>query len=97
MILGLSYKSNVADLRNSLAFKIYKDLKKQFSNKIFAYDPVINNDDAKKLNIISKMKLINKYDLYVSLTNHKKIKKLFLGHYKKNKLKYLDYFNHFNK
>ena len=43
------------------------------------------------------MKLINKYDLYVSLTNHKKIKKLFLGHYKKNKLKYLDYFNHFNK
>jgi UDP-N-acetyl-D-galactosamine dehydrogenase len=97
LILGLSYKSNVADLRNSLAFKIYKDLKKQFSNKIFAYDPVINNDDAKKLNIISKMKLINKYDLYVSLTNHKKIKKLFLGHYKKNKLKYLDYFNHFNK
>ena len=28
LILGLSYKANVADSRNSLAIKIYLDLKK---------------------------------------------------------------------
>jgi len=97
LILGVSYKANVADLRSSLALKIFKDLREKFPNKIFAYDPIINKTDAKRLKIISKIKLINNYDLIVPLTNHKKIKKLFFEHYKKNKLKYLDYFNHFNK
>ena len=97
LILGVSYKANVADLRSSLALKIFKDLKRKFPSKIFAYDPVIDKNVAKSLKIINKIKLINNYDLIVPLTNHKKIKKLFSEHYKKNRLKYLDFFNHFRK
>jgi UDP-N-acetyl-D-galactosamine dehydrogenase len=97
LILGISYKANVADLRNSLALKIFKDLKKKFPSKIFAYDPIIDKNEANNLKIINKIKSINNYDLIVPLTNHKEIKKHFSKHYKKNKIKYLDFFNHFRK
>ena len=50
VIAGLTYKPNVADLRNSLAVKIFKKLKKKISN-IIAYDPTINEKSSKNLNV----------------------------------------------
>jgi UDP-N-acetyl-D-galactosamine dehydrogenase len=95
LILGVSYKANVADLRNSLSLKIYQSLKKKYKNKVFAYDPVINKGNARKLRILTKKKNIDYYDLVIPLVNHKIFKKEFSNDFKKNNKRYLDYFNYF--
>ena len=59
VIAGLTYKPNVADLRNSLANKIFKKLKKSIPS-IVAYDPTIDQNLARKLNIETNFKNIKK-------------------------------------
>ena len=81
-VIGLSYKPNVADLRNSLAMNIYKSLKRKYSN-IKNYDPIIDPKFAKKLKIIVSNKEIKKSDIYIFLVKHKKIKSIF-DHAKNN-------------
>ena len=81
LILGVSYKANVADLKNSLALKIYLRLKKKFKNKIFAFDTVIDKNSARKFNIYQKISKINNYDLIVPLVNHTDLKNRFLDNY----------------
>ena len=49
LILGLSYKADVSDIRNSLALDIFLKLKKKFKNKIYAYDPILNFESSKKI------------------------------------------------
>ena len=49
LICGLTYKENVSDLRNSLAYNIFKKLKNNL--KIFGYDPLVDRQLAKKSNI----------------------------------------------
>ena len=77
LICGLTYKKNVADIRNSLSLKIYNKIKKK---NIRGYDPLINKKLAKKLGLINNKKDLGKFDAYVFLTEHsfleKKIKNL---------------------
>ncbi len=95
LILGVSYKANVADLRNSLALQIYLKLKKKFKNKIFAFDSVIDKDSAQKFKIYQKISKINNYDLIVPLVNHTDLKNRFFSNYILRKDRYLDFFNYF--
>ena len=74
LLCGLTYKENVADLRNSMQLQIYKKLKKNKKN-IFGFDPILNKEVAKKLNLVSTDKNFKKFDIYVILTNHTLIKK----------------------
>ena len=74
LLCGLTYKENVADLRNSMQLEIFKKLKKNKKN-IFGFDPILNKDIAKKFNLISKDKDFKKFDIYIVLTNHSLIKK----------------------
>ena len=74
LLCGLTYKENVADLRNSMQLEIFKKLKKNKKN-IFGFDPILNRDIAKKFNLISKDKDFKKFDIYIILTNHSLIKK----------------------
>ena len=62
LIMGLAYKENSSDTRNSPVFKIYKKLKKNINiKKIHIYDPLVDyNFFKKKIQIISKLK--HKYD-----------------------------------
>lgn len=69
IICGLSYKKDVADLRNSLALKIYKNLRKK-NKKIKGFDPLINTQISKKNNLISSINQISKFDIFFILTNH---------------------------
>ena len=39
LLLGLSYKENIGDLRESPALKIFKIIAKRSSLKIYIYDP----------------------------------------------------------
>ena len=73
LICGLTYKKNVADLRNSLSLEIYNLLKKKF-NHIVGYDPLVDDKTAKKYKFKNKVKNFNDYDIYVDLVSHDKIK-----------------------
>ena len=77
LICGLSYKKNVADLRNSLSLKIFKKLKNKY---IKGYDPLINKKSAKKNGFITGFKNFKSFNIFIILTNHavleKDIKKL---------------------
>ena len=84
VIAGLTYKPNVADLRNSLAIKIYKRLKKYLSN-IVGYEPTINSKLAKRLKIEINFQKIKKADIFIFLVNHNKFKKIYTYAKKNNK------------
>ncbi len=68
IILGITYKKNVSDLRNSLAVKVYKRLKRKYRS-IKVYDPYIDIRFSKKYDLIKKEKLKN-FNIYIVLTNH---------------------------
>ena len=67
LICGLSYKKNVADLRNSLSLKIYNNLK---DKNIKGYDPLIEITSAKKNGLEKKKKDFLNFDIYKILTKH---------------------------
>ena len=94
LILEISYKANVADLRNSLALKIYSELKKKYKKRIYAYDPIIETKNFKNLKILNNIKGIDSFDLIVPLINHKVFKKKFSKDFKKNSFKYFDLFGY---
>ena len=73
LLCGLTYKENVADLRNSIQLQIYKRLKKNKKN-IFGFDPILDREVTKKLNLVSSNKNFKKFDIFVILTNHNLIK-----------------------
>ncbi len=73
LIMGLTYKKNVADLRNSLSIKVFQSLKKNFL-KFNCYDPLINEIHKKRYSLIEK-KDIKNFDVYIVLTKHESIKK----------------------
>lgn len=75
IICGLSYKKDVADLRNSLALKIYKNLRRKNKN-IKGFDPLINTKISKKNNLISSINQISKFDIFFILTNHTILRKI---------------------
>lgn len=91
VVAGLTYKPNVADLRNSLAIKIFRKLKKKITN-IVAYDPIIETKLAKKLNIEINFQNIKKADVFIFLVKHDKFKKIYT-HIKKNNKTILDPFS----
>ena len=69
LFCGLTYKKNVADLRNSLGLKIFQSLKKN-NKKIRGYDPLLNNLISKKNNLVISLKEFKSFDIYILVTNH---------------------------
>jgi UDP-N-acetyl-D-galactosamine dehydrogenase len=82
-ILGLTYKPNVPDYRNSLAIDIYKKLKKDFKN-IKVYDPVIEKSFLQKNKIKNDLKKIMSSEIFILLVKHKQMNYL-INFAKKNK------------
>lgn len=95
LIIGLSYKAGIADLRNSINLKIYEILKKK-SGIVDIYDPFINNEAKKKFNSLAKININNNYDLilFLSKNDHFKTQYKMLNK-KKNKLKIMDPFEYY--
>ncbi|MDA7572709.1 nucleotide sugar dehydrogenase [Candidatus Pelagibacter sp.] len=90
LLNGITYKKNVADIRNSLPLNIFLKLKK-FNKNIDAYDYVCNNDAARKYGIKKKINKNIRYNLIIFLVNHKKNKKIY-DYAKKNKIQTFDPF-----
>ena len=84
LICGLTYKKDVSDLRNSLAFKIFQILK---NKNVRGFDPLIDLKTAQKNGILTKERELRKFDIFIFLTKHEKIKK-FLKKISNNKIIY---------
>ena len=69
LICGLTYKKNVADLRNSLSLEIFKKLKNKYKN-IKGFDPLVDSRIAKKNYFSNKIKNPSDYDILITLTKH---------------------------
>ena len=80
LVLGLTYKYLVSDIRNSQKIEIFNYLKKKYKNTI-AYDPYFNN---KKFNSINKN--FHKNDIFLFLSKGEKFKKIFYKITNKNKI-----------
>jgi len=77
LIMGLSFKEDCKDLRNTQVVKIYDKLKKK-KYIIDVYDPIVDKKEAKKLydiKLINKIK-VNNYNIVLIAVAHKIFKKL---------------------
>jgi UDP-N-acetyl-D-galactosamine dehydrogenase len=97
LVCGITFKDDVSDTRNSQALKIVNALVK-LGHKVFAYDPLVENDKSKKSNFkyvtLSNKKL---YEVVLILRNHqvfKKNKNSIVNSKKKSGI-FLDYSNGF--
>jgi UDP-N-acetyl-D-glucosamine/UDP-N-acetyl-D-galactosamine dehydrogenase len=84
LLFGVSYKSNVADVRNSIPMEIWKKMKKKYKNNIYCVDSVIDERIAKKNNILSSVGNL-KIDCFIALVNHKDLNLQFKKAKAKNK------------
>ena len=95
LLVGLSYKPGIADMRNSLNFKIYKFLLK-YSPKTKAYDPFVENEIKNKYGILKKIDKKNEYDAILFLSKSQKFNKEFKKlNSKENSFKIIDPFEYY--
>ena len=76
MIVGLTYKGGVADMRNSLNFKIFNKIKK-YNNKTDGCDPFVEEKTKVSYGIYNKINKNIKYDVILFLSHHNYFKKIF--------------------
>ena len=78
LIMGLSFKENCSDIRNSKVFDLVKDFK-NLNIDVSCYDPVVDNKEVEiKYNLkpLKKIKNSEKYDFIVLAVKHKIFKKM---------------------
>tara|TARA_B100000795_G_scaffold242563_1_gene205929 strand:- start:54 stop:1268 length:1215 start_codon:yes stop_codon:yes gene_type:complete len=93
LIIGLSYKYGVSDMRNSINLKIYKKIKNIYK-KTYALDPFVN--DPKILKKIEYTK-IDKFDVVLFLSKGPIFKKIYNEIKKRKPNIVLDPFYYFHK
>jgi len=81
-ILGLAYKGDIDDTRESPALKVIEILKEKKA-EIFVYDPYIKS----KSNVKDLDELLEKSDYIVLVTNHKEFKNMDLNQLKDKNIK----------
>ncbi len=73
LLVGLSYKYGVADIRNSINVKIYNKIKK-INKKTYCFDPFVNN---KVFKLKTNLRNINGFDVVIFLSKGKLYEKLY--------------------
>ena len=73
LVLGITFKENCPDIRNSQSLKLTKLIKKKY-NKVYVYDKIANitNTEDKKIILLKKLKK-NTFDVIILAVPHKKI------------------------
>ena len=95
LLVGLSYKPGIADMRNSLNFKIYKFLLK-YSADTKAFDPFVEDEIKNKYGILEKINKKNNYDAILFLSKSQKFNQEFKKlNTKNNSFKIIDPFEYF--
>jgi len=76
LVLGLTFKENVSDLRNTKIVDLIKSLKKR-GHKVYINDPYAYEKEVKKMNLsLTKLSKKNKYDVIILAVAHDNYKKL---------------------
>ncbi len=73
LIMGFSYKEDCPDIRNTLVFEIYKDLKNTYNAKVDIYDPVVSSNevlDDYGIRLIKSLSQNKKYDAVIIAVKH---------------------------
>ena len=95
IIVGLTYKAGVADMRNSLNFEIFKMIKK-YNKKVIGCDPFVVEKTKRLFGIRDKINKNTRYDVILFLSKHKIFEKIFKNNLSsKNRNKVLDPFNYY--
>jgi len=72
LILGLSFKENIPDIRNTKVFDIYKELQ-EFGIKVYIYDPHAYKDEAFKeyeIELLQNPHAFSPYDAVIVAVKH---------------------------
>ena len=82
LLLGLSYKENTPDCRNTKVADVYNKLKTDFS-VVDCLDPIVNKEEILrkyKISIFPSVEdLTKKYDLVIKMVNHNVFEKIKFG------------------
>ena len=80
LFLGITFKENCNDTRNSKALELYNFFKKK--NKIYVYDPIVDKQQIDKFYNIKIEKNLKKkyYDIIIIAVPHNKIKKFTINY-----------------
>ena len=95
LIVGISYKSGIADMRNSINFKIFKKLK-LINSKVTAYDKFLTDDIKKDYKVLDTINSKNNYDAIIFLSKHADFKKQYSKLIRNNNDKILDPFDYYS-
>ena len=87
LILGITFKENVPDIRNSKVIDIIKELK-DFGCKVNVFDPIADKEEVKSeygINLIEKEKIYSdNYEGVVLAVSHNEFKSFDFSFFKKN-------------
>jgi len=75
LIMGLTYKENVPDTRESPVRKMLKELK-EFGIKIYGYDPLLSKEEIKQFGVKAIDNLNVKVDCVIVAVAHEEFKKI---------------------
>jgi len=84
LLLGITFKENCPDIRNSKIPDIYNELK-SFGMEVSVYDPHANRDEVDKEFGIKMVSNINQYDVIILAVAHEEFIKLDLNSIKNQK------------
>ncbi|MFH1172020.1 MAG: nucleotide sugar dehydrogenase [Nanoarchaeota archaeon] len=84
LLLGLTYKENVSDIRNTSAEKIAKEFAKT-GIKVYGYDSFLTGETIKKMGIIPVASLdeMNNIDCFLFLVAHDRLKNIPIKDFKR--------------
>lgn len=83
LVLGITFKENCPDIRNSKVSDIFKELK-QFGLDVSVYDPHASKNDVKKAYDIELCDKLEKYDAIVLVVSHNEFLTLDISKLKKS-------------
>jgi UDP-N-acetyl-D-galactosamine dehydrogenase len=69
LLLGVTFKENCPDIRNSKVIDVYNELT-QFGLNVEVYDPLANSDDVLKDYKIKLINKLNKYEAIILAVSH---------------------------
>ena len=78
LIMGITFKEDCPDLRNSKVYDIFKLLKEYNINPTIT-DPIVDKADARRvyqINVHSSLSFKNKFDVIICAVPHKEYKKI---------------------
>lgn len=88
LLLGVSYKEDIDDTRNSPSEFFFKKIS-SLGAKVTVHDPLVKFWKETKIKIFNKIPNLNNFDAVVLAVKHKEYKKIIFNKYTKNKNRFL--------